>query len=228
MIRERLKLFSLVLAATCCGVGCGGIADEGSAVAASPGRTDAEIAARVVDPASVGALETPTAFAAPPRAGIVVSTLAPRISSVRHESAESCPQITPAPADADAIASAPPQRVTADTQARGEAEQADHSRLSSFEASFQREPNDPGWSVAMSHRLRAAFAAADDVPGAAVRDIECGSSSCRVLVDGDRSGQMRWAVPAVLEQIADVLTGVGTAEVDLGNGQRATLLYFSR
>lgn len=121
----------------------------------------------------------------------------------------------------------PPEIVQPQTKTEEEV-QAEHDEyMVGVERAFEREPRDEKWAAGTTQALRQSIEA-EPVMLAALGDIECHSSSCRVEVRDDGSQTFATEFPLLVHQMGAVLPEVRFSQSDLGGGAQLHVLYMSK
>jgi hypothetical protein len=109
-----------------------------------------------------------------------------------------------------------------------EQEQAEHDEyMAGIERAFDQEPRDEQWAAGTTQRLRKTLES-EPVLLAAVRGIECRSSSCRMEIRDDGSATFAEELPILVHEIGAVLPEARFTQSDLGNGAQLRVLYLSK
>ena len=111
--------------------------------------------------------------------------------------------------------------------ARAAAERARQEQMAVIEANFRQEPTDRGWSSEAAGAVQEALAS-DETVQTALRNLECRSSTCRVEMADDDTGESAKVMPILLQQLAETLPNVTANQVDDSAGGKRTILYMSR
>jgi hypothetical protein len=115
-----------------------------------------------------------------------------------------------------------------DPAARAAAERERQEQMAVLEANFRQEPTDRGWAFQAAGAVQEALAS-DEMGQAALRNIECRSSTCRVELADDDTGELAKGIPMLLQQLDETLPSSVTANyVDDGAGGKTMILYMSR
>ena len=114
-----------------------------------------------------------------------------------------------------------------DPAARAAVERQRQEQMAVLEANFQQEPTDRGWSSEAVAAVQEVLAS-DETVQTAVRGIECRSSTCRVELADDDTGESAKVMPILLQQLAETLPNVTANQVDDSAGGKRTILYMSR
>lgn len=120
-----------------------------------------------------------------------------------------------------------PETAQPPTKTEEQAEVEHDEYMVSVERAFEREPRDERWAASTSQLLRQSIEA-EPVMLAALGNIECHSSSCRVEVRDDGSQTFATEFPLLVHQMGAVLPEVRFSQSDLGSGTQLHILYMSK
>jgi hypothetical protein len=112
------------------------------------------------------------------------------------------------------------------------AEQAERDRvawethIAKVDANFQAEMRDPRWATTTTELLRQR-AAGDKVVGAALKDIDCRSTVCRVDMLDDQKGEFARKLPIFLQGVSNIFPLGQARTVDNPDGTKSLSFYLS-
>ena len=107
-------------------------------------------------------------------------------------------------------------------------EQAEHDEyMAGIERAFEQEPRNDKWAAETTQRLRKTL---DSEPTmlAALRGIECRSSSCRMEIHDDGSATFSEELPLMVHELGAVLPEARFTHSELGGGAQLHVLYMSK
>jgi hypothetical protein len=99
--------------------------------------------------------------------------------------------------------------------------------MAGVERAFEQEPRNEQWSKGTLQGLRKALEA-EPTMIAAVRGMECRSSSCRVEIRDDGSATFAEEFPLMVHEMGAVLPQARFTQSDLGSGAQLHILYLSK
>lgn len=106
--------------------------------------------------------------------------------------------------------------------------QAEHDEyMAGIERAFEQEARDERWAKGTGEQLRETLKA-QPVMLAALRGIECRSSSCRVEIHDDGSGAFAEEFPLIVHELGAVLPEIRFSHSELGGGAQLQTLYMSK
>jgi hypothetical protein len=121
-----------------------------------------------------------------------------------------------------------PQPEAVVTPKTPEQEQAEHDEyMAVIERAFEQEPRNESWAIKTTQRLRKTLET-EPIILAAVRGIECRSSSCRMEIRDDGSATFGEEFPIMVHEMGAVLPEVRFTHSDLGSGTQLHVLYMSK
>lgn len=112
-----------------------------------------------------------------------------------------------------------------DPQTRMEQQRRYHESMQQLAAAFERETVDRGWSDRTTAALRTTFG--DGFRGGEMRSIDCRSTTCRIEIAEDNSGEFSKSMPLLALQLAQTLPNMSADRNDDGSGQSRTILYLT-
>jgi hypothetical protein len=99
--------------------------------------------------------------------------------------------------------------------------------LSAVAASYGSEARDQRWSNEVGESLRAAFST-EELAGTAVQSIDCRTTTCRIEMQDDGSGNLPALLPMLAVQMAGSLPNVTAERIDQPDGKSSMVVYMSR
>jgi len=114
-----------------------------------------------------------------------------------------------------------------DPTQRAEDDRAMQALTAERESAFRAEPMDTRWALSMQTQLQQALTAETETPAPALRSIECRSRTCRVELLAASGSDLSGYLPAFASRMAGQLDSMSSAQIDLGNGSAATVIYLS-
>jgi hypothetical protein len=173
----------------------------------------------------------PGAMAPSPRTSAAVETLPQDIAALRKEVSalrrQVREQLRAGPVGAHGREEIPAHDSRRDPAARAEAERDRQAHMAVLEASFWQEPADQGWSSAAAAAVQDALAF-DDTAQAAMRSLECRSTTCRLEMADDNTGELAKVLPVFLMQLAQTLPYATANHIDYSDGSRGIILYMTQ
>jgi hypothetical protein len=150
-----------------------------------------------------------------------VDSLKAEVRSLRHQP----------PAQSSAVASRADgptaANVAADQGAREEAVRARQAQMEVVEAAFRGQAVDQSWSTNTTSAIHEVLNSAE-AGGLQAESIDCRSSSCRVELHDDGTGQLAKSLPIVALQLAGTMPTVTANTIPQGDGTSNVVLYMSR
>jgi hypothetical protein len=169
---------------------------------------------------------------APPRAHQSAGQLpvqSDEFKPIRPKSGQSRATAFERPARTELLTSAAnPPDVQAELEARrAESEALMRAHLSAVAANHGSEARDQRWSNDVSASLQAALST-EELAGTDVQSIDCRTTTCRIELQDDGSGDLPAKLPMLAVQMAGSLPNMVAERIDQPDGQMTVVVYLSR
>lgn len=216
-----------VVAATM--AGCGGSGSDAPPSQVARVASPARLPAAPVAPAPAAPASAVTGRSAGPAE---LEALGTRLRALEQAMARVQQRLDAAAAPLGAAARQPSPSAQAlsrrsDPMQRAEEERAMLALNAERESAFRAEPTDSRWARSMQSQLQQALTAETETPAPALRSIECRSRTCRVELLAAPGSDLAGYLPAFASRIGGQLDSMSSAQIDLGNGSAATVIYLS-
>jgi hypothetical protein len=122
-------------------------------------------------------------------------------------------------------ASAQADELSPETLARLQAEREEY--MAAVEHRFEREPRDEKWAAETVQRIRETLEA-EPIMLAALRGIDCRSSSCRMEIGDDGSAKFAEEFPVMMHHMGAVLPEVDFAQLESGDASKVHVMYMAK
>jgi hypothetical protein len=99
--------------------------------------------------------------------------------------------------------------------------------MEAVEAAFRGQAVDQSWSTNTTSAIHEVLNSAE-VGGLQAESIDCRSSSCRVELHDDGTGQLAKSLPNLAQQLAGAMPTITANTVAQGDGTSNVVLYMSR
>jgi len=100
------------------------------------------------------------------------------------------------------------------------------NHIAAGDAAFKAEPGGPGWAGSATDLLRAR-SVSEKVIRAAVKQIDCRSTTCRVEMVDDQKGEFARRLPVFLQGVSNVFPMGQARTVDNADGTKTLSVYLS-
>jgi len=108
-----------------------------------------------------------------------------------------------------------------------EEERANHERTETLEAAFIQESVDQQWADEATHAIKEALGR-EDMGQLVLQSLECRSSSCRMQLANNGSGDMPKSLPLLMQLLSETVPYVTAGEVEDSAGGTSLVLYMSQ
>lgn len=112
-------------------------------------------------------------------------------------------------------------------EARRQSEALMRGHLSVVAASHGSEARDQRWSNEVGASLQAAFST-EELAGTAVQSIDCRTTTCRIEMQDDGSGDLPAKLPMLAVQMAGSLPNMIAERIDQPDGKMSLVVYLSQ